>query len=143
MGRPDYSRAMPFETMTLPAARDAVAPDGSDVRVLLRVAGASLAHFELAAGETSRAVVHRTVEEVWYVLSGCGEMWRSLGEAHGRVPLAPGVCLTIPVGTRFQFRVLGDEPLRAIGATSPPWPAEGDADPAEGPWTPTVAAGTG
>jgi hypothetical protein len=35
--------------MRLPAAPDAVAPDGSAVRVLLRLAGGSMAHFQLAA----------------------------------------------------------------------------------------------
>ena len=36
-----------FEIKRLPPARDAVAPDGSDVRVLLQLAGGSMAHFEL------------------------------------------------------------------------------------------------
>ena len=39
-----------FDTMQLPGAPDAVAPDGSDVRVLLRLGRGSMAHFELAAG---------------------------------------------------------------------------------------------
>ena len=38
-----------FDTMQLPAAPDAVAPDGSDVRVLLQLGRGSMAHFELAA----------------------------------------------------------------------------------------------
>jgi mannose-6-phosphate isomerase-like protein (cupin superfamily) len=144
MGRADYCRAMPYETMTLPAARDAVAPDGSDVRVLLAVRGASLAHFELAPGETAHAVVHRTVDEVWYVLAGHGEMWRRLGDDGSHVELVPGVCLTIPVGTRFQFRALGDAPLQVVGTTSPPWPTDRtEADWTHGPWTPTVDAGSG
>lgn len=42
---------------------DAVAPDGSAVRVLLATGRGSVAHFELAPGETSVAVAHRTVEE--------------------------------------------------------------------------------
>ncbi|MCL5005534.1 MAG: hypothetical protein M1404_03285 [Acidobacteria bacterium] len=36
-----------FETKRLPLERDAVAPDGSDVRVLLKLKGGSMAHFEL------------------------------------------------------------------------------------------------
>jgi hypothetical protein len=47
--------------MQLPALPDAVAPDGSDVRVLLRLSRGSMAHFELGAGRVSRAVAHRTV----------------------------------------------------------------------------------
>ena len=117
---------------------DAVAPDGSDVRVLLSVAGGSLAHFELGAGETSIAVEHRTVEEVWYFLSGRGEMWRKSGEQEEIVEVSQGVCVTIPLGTRFQFRAFGAGPLAAIGVTIPPWPGEGEATPVVGHWEPTV-----
>jgi mannose-6-phosphate isomerase-like protein (cupin superfamily) len=61
-----------FDTLRLPAQPDARAPDGADVRVLLRLAGGSVAHFALGPGQVSRAVTHRTVEEIWYVLaSGC------------------------------------------------------------------------
>src|SRR5215813_6025847 len=93
-----------FQSRRLPASRDVVAPDGSDVRVLLGLAGGGMAHFELAAGEVSRAVVHRTVEEIWFIVSGAGEMWRAQGEREEIVALSPGVCVTIPLGTRFQFR---------------------------------------
>jgi len=127
-----------FETKRLGAARDAVAPDGSDVRVLLSLAGGSMAHFELAPRQTSRAVNHRTVEEIWLVLAGRGEMWRRQDEREAVVPLQTGVCLTIPRGTHFQFRSLGDVPLAAVGVTMPPWPGEGEAMIVEGPWTPTV-----
>jgi len=109
-----------FDTMRLPAARDAVAPDGSDVRVLLQLRAGGMAHFELAAGATSRAVAHRTVEEIWYFVAGRGEMWRQQGERDEVVVVERGVCLTIPLGTRFQFRSLGDEPLAAVGVTLPP-----------------------
>ncbi len=120
--------------MQLPAARDVVAPDGSDVRILLRLAGGSMAHFELAAGRTSRAVVHRSVEEIWYVLSGRGEMWRSQAGREETVTLEPGTCLSIPVGTRFQFRALGDGPLSAVAVTMPPWPGEDEAREVSGAW---------
>jgi hypothetical protein len=66
-----------FDTMRLPGGRDAAAPDGSDVRVLLRLERGSMAHFELPSGQTSKAVTHRTVDEIWFVLSGRGEMWRA------------------------------------------------------------------
>jgi mannose-6-phosphate isomerase-like protein (cupin superfamily) len=69
-----------FATARLPLERTAVAPDGSDVRVLLDFAAGSMAHFELRAGEISRAVMHRSVEEIWFVVSGRGEMWRKQGQ---------------------------------------------------------------
>jgi mannose-6-phosphate isomerase-like protein (cupin superfamily) len=129
----------PFDTMQLPAARDVVAPDGSDVRILLRLPGGSMAHFELSGGHTSRAVVHRTVDEIWYVLRGRGEMWRSqAGEGvEGReqtIALKAGTCLSIPAGTRFQFRSLGGGPLSAVAVTMPPWPGEDEAVEVSGVW---------
>jgi aspartate racemase len=130
-----------FQTKRLPTNPDVVAPDGSDVRVLLGVRGGGLAHFELAAGQTSVAVRHRSVEEVWYFLRGQGEMWRKSGDGEEVVPISPAVCLTIPLGTSFQFRAGGDEPLAAIGATIPPWPGAGEALIVSGPWEPTVQPG--
>ncbi len=130
-----------FNTRRLPGSRDAVAPDGSDVRVLLGLRGGGLAHFELAPGRTSIAVVHRTVEEIWYVLAGRGEMWRNLGGHEEVVTLDRGVCLTIPLGTHFQFRASGTEPLAILGVTMPPWPGEGEAHEVPGKWAPTVKPG--
>ena len=127
-----------FSTKRLPVQRDTVAPDGSDVRVLLSLGRGSLAHFELAPGQTSLAVAHRTVEEIWFFLRGRGEMWRKLNEHEEVVPVDAGVCLTIPCGTHFQFRSLGGEPLAAIGITMPPWPGEGEAYEVQGAWPPTV-----
>ena len=126
---------MNFETMRLPAAPDSVAPDGSDVRVLVRMDRGSLAHFELAAGRTSRAVAHRTVDEIWYVLNGRGEMWRWQGDRETTVALEAGVCASIPAGTRFQFRATGPEPLQVVGITMPAWPGEGEAYEVEGAWS--------
>jgi len=130
-----------FETKFLRPDPDAVAPDGSAVRVLLRVRGGGVAHFELASGQTSVAVRHRTVEEIWYFLHGRGEVWRQRGEAEEVVAVSAGVCITIPLGTAFQFRVTGEEPLAAIGATIPPWPGRGEATVVSGPWEPTVRPG--
>jgi mannose-6-phosphate isomerase-like protein (cupin superfamily) len=127
-----------FATMRRPAERTAVAPDGSDVRVLLGVAGGGMAEFELPAGAVSTAVTHRTVEEVWYVLRGRGDMWRRRGPREDVVRLEPGVCLTIPLGTHFQFRAEGDGALAVLGVTVPPWPGAGEAIVVAGPWTPTV-----
>ena len=129
---------MEFETKRLPDARDDVAPDGSDVRVLLGLGGGGMAHFELAPGRNSIAVAHKTVEEIWYVLAGRGEMWRKQEEQEEVVPVESGVCLTIPLGTRFQFRSIGSEPLVAVGVTMPPWPGEGEAVLVQGKWEPTV-----
>lgn len=126
-----------FATTRVPAMRDVVAADGSDVRLLLQLGGGSMAHFELPAGRTSHAVVHRTVEEIWYILSGRGEMWRKREDQEEIVALEAGVCLTIPVGTQFQFRALGSDPLAAIGVTMPPWPGDGEAIRVDRRWGPS------
>jgi mannose-6-phosphate isomerase-like protein (cupin superfamily) len=104
------------------------------VRTLLRLAGGSLAHFELAPGLTSFAVAHRTVEEIWYFLGGRGEMWRKAGARENVVSVEAGVCITVPLGTHFQFRSLGTEPLTAVAVTMPPWPGDGEAYRVEGKW---------
>ena len=131
---------MPWESKRVPECADVVAPDGSDVRLLPGLAGGTMAHFELAPGETSIAVVHRTVEEIWFFVGGRGELWRAHEEREEVVEVEPGIALTIPVGTRFQFRALGSDPLAAIGVTMPPWPGEGEAVTVDGRWAPTVGA---
>ncbi len=118
-----------------------LAPDGSRVRRLVSGAHGSMARFELAAGETSTAVVHRSVEEFWYVLSGEGEMWLANAGDHRLVALAEGVCLRIAPATRFQFRCSGPERLTVLGVTMPPWPGDGEARIVEGPWPPSVGEG--
>jgi mannose-6-phosphate isomerase-like protein (cupin superfamily) len=123
-----------FDTKRLPRDPDAVAPDGSSVRLLLSLDGGSVAHFELGPGRTSVAVAHRTVDEIWYFVAGRGEMWRQSGDREEVVPVEAGTCITIPVGTRFQFRTLGPDALAAIGVTMPPWPGDGEAYEVRGQW---------
>ncbi|HEX5413210.1 MAG TPA: cupin domain-containing protein [Terriglobia bacterium] len=127
-----------FETKQLPDDPDVVAPDGSDVRILLGLKGGGMAHFELQPGQTARAVTHRTVEEIWYFIAGQGEMWRENEGVAETVDVFPSVCITIPLGTRFQLRCTGHDALEAIGVTMPPWPGEDEAMLVEGPWQPSV-----
>ncbi len=128
---------MSFETRQLAQRPDAIAPDGSEVRILCGTPRGSMAHFSLAPGAVSRAVAHRSVEEVWFFLAGRGRMWRRLGDRSETIEVRPGTSITIPVGTAFQFRCDGPEPLAAVGVTMPPW-SDGEAYPVEGPWSPTA-----
>ncbi len=123
-----------FATTVLPAAATALAPDGCEVRVLLGVPGGSMAHFALAAGQVARAVRHRTVEEIWYVLGGTGELWRSRDGIEEIVRLEAGVCATIPCGTAFQFRALPASSVSVLAVTMPPWPGAEEAELLAGPW---------
>lgn len=116
-----------FESNGVKATYDLLAPDGSEIRLLHSLAGASVVHCSLPVGGVSIPVTHRTVEEVWYFLSGSGQVWRKQGEREAVLDVKPGFSLTIPLGTRFQFRNTGDAPLEFIIATTPPWPGEDEA----------------
>jgi mannose-6-phosphate isomerase-like protein (cupin superfamily) len=132
-----------FDTKHLPPVADVVAPDGSDVRILLGLSGGTMAHFALAPDSVSVAIRHRTVEEIWFFVSGRGEMWRRAGGEESTVAVGRGDCVTIPRDTEFQFRAYNGEPLTAVGVTMPPWPGAGEAIRTSGPWAATVAPGPG
>ena len=128
---------------------DATAPDGSEIRLLAdgrhSATKSSMVEVTLPAGQVSRPVYHRTVEEIWYILEGGGYVWRCppgadslvpepvLREAEGLPPQAvsPGDTLVIPTGWRFQFSAAADAPLRFLCHTTPPWPGDDEAIPAE------------
>ncbi len=118
------------ERRELSASFDVIAPDGSEVRLLVTGAAGSMAHFRLAPAETSRPTQHRTVEELWFFLAGRGEM--CVGDEV--VGVHPGLSLRIPPRTRFQFRCLGGEALDAVAVTMPPWPGPEEALAAEPFW---------
>ena len=121
-------------TRTLPERPDALAPDGSEIRLLVQVAGGSMVHCTLPPGGVTRGVRHRTVEEVWFFLGGTGQLWRKSGAREEIVDVGPGLALTIPLGTDFQFRTVGDEPLTFVITTMPPWPGNAEAVEVPGVW---------
>ncbi len=129
---------MTFATLHVDDAPEVVAPDGSAVRVLVRTAGGSMARFSLPPSAISRAVVHRSVDEVWYFLAGSGRMWLRFGAREAVIDVAPGMSVAIPAGTAFQFCSNSAASLQAIGVTMPPWPGPDEALPVEGPWSETI-----
>lgn len=90
-----------METKTVPEAYDALAPDNSEIRLLVSGERGSMAHCTLPPGQVSLAVRHRTVEELWYCLEGRGEVWRSRDGRGETVDFVPGVSLDIPLGAHF------------------------------------------
>lgn len=116
----------PFRTVRAGDVNFEAAPDGSRVFPLIRCAGGSMAKFALPARGVSSRVLHRCVDELWYVLDGSGELWRRTGAVESVISLEPGVCADIPAGTAFQFRA-GDEGLSIIATTMPPWPGDDEA----------------
>ena len=129
---------MSFETRTVPRAFDAIAPDGSEIRLLAALSGGSMAHCTVPAGAVTLAVCHRTIEELWYVVGGRGAIWRRHGEREEIVELVPGVSASIPLGTHFQFRAAPDEALEVVLVSMPPWPGEDEAVRVPDHWPPTV-----
>ena len=88
-----------------------LAPNGSEIRLLPTMKGGGLCHCTLPAGKTSSPVAHRQVEEIWFVVSGEGEVWRKNAAAEETVGVCTGSSLTIPPCTSFQFRNTGATPL--------------------------------
>jgi mannose-6-phosphate isomerase-like protein (cupin superfamily) len=135
-GSPRGGEPVGVQTLGRRAERpDAIAPDGSEIRLLAASAPAatraSLCEVLLPAGGVSRPVRHRTVEELWYVLEGLGDVWRcppGTDPAESE-PLAvgPGDSLVIPTGWSFQFRAGDSAPLRFLCFTCPPWPGDAEA----------------
>jgi mannose-6-phosphate isomerase-like protein (cupin superfamily) len=123
-----------FDTKHLPLEADGLAPDQSEVRLLLEIRAAGMAHFSLPPGKISTAVTHRTVEELWYILAGHGRMWRLQGDQEEIVTLEPDLCLSVPLGTHFQFRNDGEDELEIIIATIPTWPGPSEAVEVSGRW---------
>ena len=123
-----------FITRWISKTPDAMAPDGSEVRILAISPRGSMAQFTLPPGKVSVAVAHRTVEEVWFFTAGQGQIWRKNEKAEEIVQIHPGLSISIPVGTHFQFRNDGAGPLIAIGTTMPPWPGLDEAYAVKGIW---------
>lgn len=130
-----------MESRRVPEVVDVLAPDGSEIRLLPVVARGSMVHCRLAPGAVTRAVRHRTVDELWYVLRGRGVLWRARDGEESEVELLPDTAHAIPVGTSFQFRCTGPEPLEIVIVTMPPWPGEREAERVPDHWPPRVPGG--
>jgi len=122
------------QTTQTPEKMDVRAPDGSEIRLLLDMNRGGVCHCTLQPHTASIAGVHKSVEEIWYCIEGQGQVWRKEGENASVVDLSPGVCLTIPTHTHFQFRNTGAGPLCIVIATMPPWPGLQEWVEVEGHW---------
>jgi mannose-6-phosphate isomerase-like protein (cupin superfamily) len=111
-----------------------VAPDGSEIRPLLECEAGGFAHCTLKQGACAKAIEHRAVDEIWFVLGGKGMIWRRNEAGQATEDLRPGRCITIPVGTSFQFRSEPDSPLRIGIGTFPKWRGDDEALMVDGPW---------
>ena len=135
--------ATSFITRELGEEYDVLAPDTSEIRLLVGTTRGSLAHGTLPPGRISLAIAHRTVEEIWYVTAGRGQVWRKQGDYETIVDVEAGTALSIPIGAHFQFRTTGAEPLCFVMCTMPPWPGEQEAMRVPDYWPVTVIDCTG
>ena len=116
-----------MQTRSFPSDPDGRSPAGADVRILVEGETGSMIHSTVPAGQVNRATVHATVSEFWHVLSGEGELWRRDETGEETTVLTTGVSVDIPVGTAFQYRCTGVDPLEFLCVTMPPWPGEQEA----------------
>jgi mannose-6-phosphate isomerase-like protein (cupin superfamily) len=105
------------------------APDGSLIYLLGDEASGGLAECILPPESTTVPVHHRTVEELWYVISGEGEISRREDTLPPELTkLAAGTCIDIGKGITFQFRNIAVKlPLRMLLLTMPRWPGPDEA----------------
>jgi mannose-6-phosphate isomerase-like protein (cupin superfamily) len=128
-----------MKTTTLDAAATGRSPLGAYIRYLLDGPYGNLIHSTVPPGMVGLACHFRTVEEYWFVLSGEGEIWRRGADGTESVTrLVPGVSVDIPLGTSFQYRCVGEEPLVFTCTAMPPWPGDDEAVVVDGRWTPSV-----
>jgi mannose-6-phosphate isomerase-like protein (cupin superfamily) len=117
-----------MKTTLLPEKPDAKSPAGADIRFLMDDESGNLIHSTVLPHQTNRATVHATVSEFWFVLEGCGEMWRADGVESCITKLVPGTAIDIPVSTAFQYRNVSDQELKFICIAMPPrWPGDSEA----------------
>ena len=89
--------------------------DGSTIRELHHTAAQSLAEAELTGGQATQRHYHAETEEIYFVLSGRGDM-----EVDGeRREVGVGDAILIPRGAWHEIRAL--EPLRFLCCCVPPY----------------------
>ena len=130
-----------MQTRPLPETPDARSPAGAEIRFLMEGATGNMIHSTVPPAQVNRATVHATVSEFWHVLSGTGRIWRRDATGEATTVLGPGVSIDIPVGTAFQYRCDGADPLTFVCVTMPPWPGPQEAYDVPGAWLTQVRPG--
>ena len=99
--------------------------DGSEIRELLAhrnsaISRQSLAEARLMPGQSTAPHYHVRTEEIYYILSGQGQM-QIAGEA---LQVAKGDAIAIPPGHAHQITNTGDEPLVFLCCCAPAYEHE-------------------
>ena len=130
-----------MQTRSFPSAPEGRSPAGAEIRLLMEGKTGGMIHSTVPPGQVNRATVHATVSEFWYILAGEGQIWRRDDDGEETTTLERGVSIDIPVGTAFQYRCSGVDPLQFLCVTMPPWPGAKEATVIEGPWKPNAPEG--
>ncbi|WP_131781519.1 cupin [Legionella gresilensis] len=110
-----------MKTQDIPQDYQHISPAGAEVRLLMNNHLGGMAHCTLRAGTISKAVRHKTVSEIWHIISGKGAIWRKEDDQETITSLSAGISIDIPLGTDFQYRS-DEDALIFICITMPPWP---------------------
>jgi mannose-6-phosphate isomerase-like protein (cupin superfamily) len=129
-----------MQTRSFPSTPDGRSPAGAEIRFLIEGETGGMIHSTVAPGQVNRATVHATVSEFWHVLAGEGQIWRRDATGEETTVLGRGVSIDIPVGTAFQYRCTGVDPLQFLCITMPRWPGDKEATVIKGPWEPNAPA---
>ena len=130
-----------MQTRPFPSTPDDRSPAGAEIRHLIDGETGNMIHSTVPAGQVNRATVHATVSEFWHVLSGEGQIWRRDATGEETTDLMAGVTIDVPLGTAFQYRCTGAEPLEFLCISMPLWPGAHEATHIEGPWQPNAPEG--
>jgi len=109
-----------MEIKNLNEVKAFVTKDGSEIRELLshrnsRLHNQSLAEAHLPTGASTLEHYHVKAEEIYYILSGIGQI-RIEGELRA---VMPGDAIAIPPGKRHKLWNTGKEPLRLLCCCAP------------------------
>jgi mannose-6-phosphate isomerase-like protein (cupin superfamily) len=110
-----------WETASVGGEYDYISPGGSaEIRLLPSFEQGEFAHARAMENVPSRAATIVGAGELFYVLTGEGELWRRTADLQDITPLVPRRCVSIPPGIDYQFRALGG-PMDILIATAPRW----------------------
>jgi mannose-6-phosphate isomerase-like protein (cupin superfamily) len=112
-----------------------VSDDGSVIRTMPHMGQTESVHCLLPKGGVIQASRHKTVEQIWYVTSGEGEIWlKDLNGVESVIQLRKGTGLTVPLGFAFQFRNTGVIDLEIFIVNTTPWSGAGELIPVKNHW---------
>jgi mannose-6-phosphate isomerase-like protein (cupin superfamily) len=111
------------------------AADGSQWRPLVKTSRGSMSHFTLLPGATSLAMHQKVVQEIWYFLSGDGQVWLKYKGRSKVYNVHRGSAVALPNNVSFQFRNLSKtKPLTFVEVTIPAWPGNQIISKTKGIW---------